>query len=70
MIEENQAFFERQTSASTDPLFFMAFVLQGTERQYLDLLKYVQKWNQAKLIYQKRSLTYLYIVDKAPEESE
>ena len=68
MIEENTTVFDKQKSNSAEPLFFMAFVLQGTEQQYLDLLKYAQKWNQAKLIYQKRSLTYLYVTDKEVRE--
>ncbi len=44
-----------------EPHFYMAFVLKGNADQYLDLLKYVKKQNGAKLIYQNRSLTYLYI---------
>ena len=66
MSEEEKTLFRHQNSDSAQPLFFMAFILQGTEQQYLDLLKYVQKWNQARLIYQKRSLVYLYVTDKEP----
>ena len=46
---------------SSEPFFYIALVLKGTEEQYLNLLKYVNKRNGAKVIYQCRSLTYLHI---------
>lgn len=52
-----------------EPFFYMAFVLKGTSDQYLDLLKYAKKQNGAKIIYQNRSLTYLYISNKDPTKS-
>ncbi len=47
-----------------EPFFYMAFVLKGTSHHYLDRLKYAKKQNGAKIIYQNRSLTYLYISNK------
>jgi hypothetical protein len=52
-----------------EPFFYMAFVLKGTADQYLDLLTYAKKQNGAKIIYQNRSLTYLYISNKNPKKS-
>lgn len=52
------------------PFFYMAFVLKGTSDQYLDLLNYAKKQNGAKIIYQNRSLTYLYISNKEPTKSK
>jgi len=45
----------------TDPLYYVAFVLKGTEPQYLNLLKYINKRNGAQVIYQCKSLTYLRV---------
>ncbi|MCW4034615.1 MAG: hypothetical protein NWF03_04555 [Candidatus Bathyarchaeota archaeon] len=53
-----------------EPFFYMAFVLKGTSDQYLDLLKYAKKQNGAKIIYQNRSLTYLYISNEDPTKSK
>ncbi|PVX23280.1 MAG: hypothetical protein CW716_12535 [Candidatus Bathyarchaeum sp.] len=53
-----------------EPFFYMAFVLKGTSQQYLDLLKYAKKQNGAKIIYQNRSLTYLYISNNNPKKSK
>lgn len=53
-----------------EPFFYMAFVLKGTAQQYLNLLKYAKKQNGAKIIYQNRSLTYLYISNKEPKKSK
>ena len=46
---------------SSEPYFYIALVLKGTEKQYLNLLKYVNKRNGAKVIYQCKSLTYLHV---------
>ena len=51
-----------------EQFFYMAFVLKGMSYQYLDLLKYAKKQNGAKIIYQNRSLTYLYISNKDPKK--
>jgi len=53
-----------------EPYFYMAFVLKGNADQYLDLLKYVKDQNGANLIYQNRSLTYLYISNQDPKQSK
>ena len=53
-----------------EPFFYMAFVFKGTADQYLDLLKYAKKQNGAKIIYQNRSLTYLYITNKDPTKTK
>ncbi|MCW4014947.1 MAG: hypothetical protein NWF06_01115 [Candidatus Bathyarchaeota archaeon] len=53
---------------TAEPFFYMAFVLKGTAQQYLDLLKYAKKQNGARIIYQNRSLTYLYISNKDPKK--
>lgn len=53
-----------------EPFFYMAFVFKGTADQYLDLLKYAKKQNGAKIIYQNRSLTYLYITNKEPRKTK
>lgn len=53
-----------------EPFFYMAFVLKGTPEQYLDLLKYAKKQNGAKIIYQNRSLTYLYISNNDPKKQK
>ncbi len=48
-------------SNSAEPYFYIALVLKGTEKQYLNLLKYVDKRNGAQVIYQCKSLTYLKV---------
>ncbi len=52
---------EKKIGAS-EPYFYMAFVLKGTTKQYLRLLKYINGRNGASVIYQCRSLTYLRVV--------
>lgn len=47
--------------APTEPLYYVGMVLKGTEEQYLNLLRYIEK-HGIQLIYQCKSLTYLYIV--------
>jgi hypothetical protein len=46
---------------SSEPYFYIALVLKGTEEQYLELLKHVNNDNGAKVIYQCKSLTYLHV---------
>jgi len=53
---------------SDEPLFYMAFVVRGTGQQYLNLLEYIKKQNGGKIIYQCRSLTYLYISKTDPKK--
>lgn len=50
-----------------EPLFYIALVLKGTEQQYLKLLKYIERRNHAQIIYQCKSLTYLYITKENPQ---
>jgi hypothetical protein len=47
---------------SSEPYFYIGLVIKGTEKQYLNLLKYVNNKNGAKVIYQCKSLTYLRIL--------
>ncbi len=46
---------------SAEPYFYIALVIKGTEKQYLNLLKYVNNRNGAQVIYQCKSLTYLRV---------
>ena len=48
-------------SDSAEPYYYMGIVLKGTEKQYLNLLKYINSRNGAKIIYQCKSLTYLRV---------
>lgn len=48
-------------SDSAEPYFYIALVLKGTEKQYLNLLKYVNGRNGSQVIYQCKSLTYLRV---------
>ncbi|MEM3703651.1 MAG: hypothetical protein QXX79_04450 [Candidatus Bathyarchaeia archaeon] len=49
------------------PLYYIALVLKSTEQQYLDLLRYIERRNHAQIIYQCKSLTYLYITQENPQ---
>lgn len=46
---------------SSEPYFYIALVLKGTEQQYLKLLKYINNRDAGKVIYQCKSLTYLRV---------
>jgi hypothetical protein len=48
-------------SNSAEPYFYVGLVLKGTEKQYVNLLKYVNARNGSQIIYQCKSLTYLRI---------
>ena len=52
---------KQEESNSSEPHFYIALVLEGTEKQYLNLLKYVNNRNGSKIIYQCKSLTYLHV---------
>lgn len=52
---------KKKESNSAEPYFYIALVLKGTEKQYLNLLKYINNRNGAQVIYQCKSLTYLRI---------
>jgi hypothetical protein len=45
-----------------EPYFYIALVLKGSEKQYVNLLKYINNRNGAKIVYQRKSLTYLRVV--------
>ncbi len=66
---------KKEEPSSAEPLFYVALVIKGTEKQYLNLLKYVNNRNGSKIIYQCKSLTYLHVsrddgVKFRPESSE
>jgi len=52
---------KKKESNPAEPYFYIALVLKGTEKQYLNLLKYIQNRNGAQVIYQCKSLTYLRV---------
>ena len=52
---------KKAPSNQTEPYYYVALVLKGTEKQYLNLLKYVENRNGSKIIYQCKSLTYLRV---------
>ena len=62
-LNKKQAELKGETSKSnsSEPYFYMALVLKGTEEQYLKLLKYINNVNGAQIIYQCKSLTYLKV---------
>lgn len=45
----------------SEPYYYIALVLKGSEKQYLNLLKYIDSHNGAQVIYQCKSLTYLRV---------
>jgi hypothetical protein len=51
---------KNQTNAN-EPYFFIALVIKGTEKHYLDLLNYMKTCNGSKIVYQCKSLTYLHV---------
>jgi len=58
-------------SDSAEPYVYIALVLRGTEKQYLDVLKYVNGRSGSHVIYQCKSLTYLRVVrDGVPKRAE
>jgi hypothetical protein len=52
---------KKEESNSVEPYFYIALVLKGSEKQYLNLLRYVSNRNGAQVIYQCKSLTYLHV---------
>jgi hypothetical protein len=52
---------KKKESNPSEPFFYIALVLKGSEKQYLNLLKYIQNRNGAQVIYQCKSLTYLRV---------
>jgi hypothetical protein len=57
----------KSKSDSAEPLFYVGLVLRGTEKQYVNLLKYINSRNGSQIIYQCKSLTYLRLSrDESP----
>ena len=66
---------KKEETSSAEPHFYIALVIKGTEKQYLNLLKYLNNRNGSKIIYQCKSLTYLHVsrddsMKFRPESSE
>jgi hypothetical protein len=51
---------------SAEPYYYVGIVLKGTEKQYVNLLKYINGRNGSQIIYQSKSLTYLRITREDP----
>ena len=51
----------KKESTSSEPYFYIALVLKGTEQQYLKLLEYINNQNAGQVVYQCKSLTYLRV---------
>lgn len=60
-MNEGKKKVKKKETNPAEPFFYIALVLKGTEKQYLNLLKYVGNRNGAKVIYQCKSLTYLHV---------
>ena len=52
---------KKKESNLSEPYYYIALVMKGSEKQYLNLLKYVDKRNGAQVIYQCKSLTYMRV---------
>jgi hypothetical protein len=59
-LKEGTAMKKNESSLS-EPYYYIALVMKGNEKQYLNLLKYVDKRNGAQVIYQCKSLTYMRV---------
>jgi len=64
--EEFNVSTKKSRSDSSEPYFYVGIVLKGTEKQYVNLLKYINRRNGSQVIYQNKSLTYLRIVREDP----
>jgi hypothetical protein len=60
LVEEGKLMKKKEV-ASSEPYFYVALVLKGTEKQYLNLLKYLGNRNGSQVIYQCKSLTYFRV---------
>lgn len=56
----------KQKTNSAEPYYYVGIVLKGTEKQYVNLLKYINGRNGSQIIYQSKSLTYLRITRDDP----
>jgi hypothetical protein len=50
-----------QANIKNEPYFYIALIMKGSEKQYLNLLEYMNNNNRAQIIYQCKSLTYLHV---------
>ncbi len=50
-----------QKNSQNEPYFYIALVLRGSEKQYLNLVEYLNK-HDSQIIYQRKALTYMRIV--------
>lgn len=57
---------KKAKSNSAEPYYYVGIVLKGTEKQYVNLLKYINGRNGSQIIYQSKSLTYLRITRDDP----
>jgi hypothetical protein len=58
---------KKAKSNSAEPYYYVGIVLKGTEKQYVNLLKYINGRNGSQIIYQSKSLTYLRISRDDPK---
>lgn len=59
---------KKQKTNSAEPYYYVGIVLKGTEKQYVNLLKYINGRNGSQIIYQSKSLTYLRITREDPAQ--
>ena len=52
---------KKKEPIQSEPYYYIALVMKGSEKQYLNLLKYVNNRNGAQVIYQCKSLTYMRV---------
>jgi hypothetical protein len=68
MATKKDSVNSKQTkSDSAEPYFYVGIVIKGTEKQYVNLLKYINGRNGSQIIYQSKSLTYLRITRDDPK---
>ncbi len=66
-VKKSSVNSKRMKSNSAEPYFYVGIVLKGTEKQYVNLLKYINGRNGSQIIYQCKSLTYLRISRDNPK---
>jgi hypothetical protein len=50
--------------------YYIALVLKGSEKQYLSLLNLLNNPEEPKILYQKKSLTYLRVVENCEKRED
>jgi hypothetical protein len=53
---------KKNDSESSEPYFYVALVLKGTEKQYLNLLEFIGGCYSGEVVYQCKSSKYLRVV--------